>query len=469
MKKRLLFILWFFVISHALGFCQVFYLAVVQAQEAFPDQAFQLRHFLKNQYTGAEKIVVCSGNTQVTTLFSLYSQIFSPTMDQTPWNALFEMLEIEVVLPTRKDLAGGVAPMAQSLPPSVKIVATDRDETSGLPIYHARNVGKKNVLFANVTEVPSSWYERLRKEVNFLSYDAIVLVADNPDFRIVPESLRSKTMVIPRKTAIYRVDLEYGLLITEMKIPVEKEVPDYLKTLQVDFSRWMERSFPIDPEGKSFLFEIPFYSMMGIMMKSLFPMDLAIFFQRSLPLQATPQETIAFFEKEVFGTLYLDDVSIRKLLERSASALDIVNGEILFRSPADFFSLWGEPYFLDLTKPKGERLILRTFDKPQRIGFFGSREALEKTVPGIKILDISPLPYLFWAMKYGNVHLDPAWQTLAQPYFFDYVIQKGDTLIDIAQAYGITVEEIKRYNPGLIDMYLLPGAALKIHLPIGQQ
>ncbi|HPM21682.1 MAG TPA: LysM domain-containing protein [Thermotogota bacterium] len=467
MKRRIPVFIMFFVVSCALGFAQVFYLAVVQAQEAFPDQAFQLRHFLKNQYTGAEKIVVCSGNTQVTTLFSLYSQIFSPTSNQTPWEALFEMLEIEAVFPTRKDLAGGVSPMSQSLPAFVKIVATDREESSGLPLYYARNIGKKNVLFANITEVPSNWYERLRKEVNFLSYDAIVLVVDNPDFRIVPESLRSKTMVIPRKTAIYRVDLEYGLLITEMKIPLEKEVPDSLKTLTEDFSRWTEQAFPIDPEGKCFLYEIPFFSMMGIMMNNLFPMDLAIFCQRSLPLQATPQETISFFEKDVFGTLYLDNASIRKLLERSASALDIVDGEILFRSPADFFSLWGEPYFLDLTKPKGERLILRTFDKSQRIGFFGPRELLEKTVPGIKILDISPLPYVFWAMKYGAVHLDPAWQALTQPYFIDYVIQKGDTLISIANAYGVTVEEIKQYNPGLIDMYLLPGAALKIHLPIG--
>ena len=70
-------------------------------------------------------------------------------------------------------------------------------------------------------------------------------------------------------------------------------------------------------------------------------------------------------------------------------------------------------------------------------------------------------------MKYGNVNLDPAWRTLTQPYYFDYVIQKGDTLIGIAKAYGVTVEEIKRDNPGVIDMYLLPGTVLKIHLPIG--
>lgn len=467
MKKSIPVFLWVFVLSCALGFGQVFYLAVVQAQEAFPEQAFRLRYFLNNQYTGAEKIVVCSGNTQVTTLFGLYSQIFSPTPDKTPWNALFEMLEIEAALPTRSDLAVGVSAIAQSLPASVKIVATDSQETSGSRLYYPRTIGKKNILFANITETPSNWYERLRKEVTFLSYDAIVLVVDNPDFSIVPESLRSKTMVIPRKTAIYRVDLEYGLLITEMKIPTEKEIPEGLKTLQADFSRWTEQPLPIDPDGKCFLYEIPFYSMMGIMMNNLFPMDLAIFCQRSLPLQATPQETIAFFERDVFGTLFLDNSSIRKLLERAASALDIVDGEIRFRSPADFFSVWGEPYFLDLTKPKGERLIMRTFDKPQRIGFFGPRDQLEKTVPGIRILDISPLPYIFWAMKYGNVNLDPAWRTLTQPYYFDYVIQKGDTLIGIAKAYGVTVEEIKRDNPGVIDMYLLPGTVLKIHLPIG--
>lgn len=309
MKKSIPVFLWVFVLSCALGFGQVFYLAVVQAQEAFPEQAFRLRYFLNNQYTGAEKIVVCSGNTQVTTLFGLYSQIFSPTPDKTPWNALFEMLEIEAALPTRTDLAAGVSAIAQSLPASVKIVATDSQETSGSRLYYPRTIGKKNILFANITETPSNWYERLRKEVTFLSYDAIVLVVDNPDFSIVPESLRSKTMVIPRKTAIYRVDLEYGLLITEMKIPTEKEIPDGLKTLQADFSRWTGQPLPIDPDGKCFLYEIPFYSMMGIMMNNLFPMDLAIFCQRSLPLQATPQETIAFFERDVFGTLFLDNYS----------------------------------------------------------------------------------------------------------------------------------------------------------------
>jgi hypothetical protein len=448
-------------------FGQVFYLSMIQADEAFPEQAFSINYFLRNQYTGAEKISICSGSTQIQTLFSLYSQVFTTT-GKTPWNLMFEVLSIEAVFPTEMDFSEGIGQIRQIVPASIPIVSTDQENTATAPLYYTVSKSGKKILFANITVLPSNWYERLRKEINFLTYDAIILIMDSPDFRIVPESLRSKTIVIPRKTAVYRVDLEYGMLITEMKLPEEKEIPSDFEVFSEDYDLWLKKAFALDPEGKSYLYEIPFYSMMGIMMKNLYPSDLAMFSHRSLPLFATPSETLLFFKDYVFGTLYLENASIRKLLERSASVLELVNTEAIISSSEDYFSLWGEPYYFDLTKSKGERLIIKTFDKPQKICFFGPKDILEKTVPGIKILPYSPLPYIFWAMKYSEVHLDPSWQTLTQPYFSEYTIRKGDTLTSIAANFGIRIEDIKRYNPELIDMYLQPGTVLKIHVPIGQ-
>lgn len=47
----------------------------------------------------------------------------------------------------------------------------------------------------------------------------------------------------------------------------------------------------------------------------------------------------------------------------------------------------------------------------------------------------------------------------------DYVVQPGDTLAIIARRFGVTVEDILRVNPGLVNQpFIYPGQI--IHIPI---
>jgi hypothetical protein len=205
--------------------------------------------------------------------------------------------------------------------------------------------------------------------------------------------------------------------------------------------------------------------MIGLMALKDADTDLMFYYNPTLPKKITTQDAITMFSDYVMGTVNLENSNIRKLLLRSSNMIDYDGLNATMKETGTYYSLYGEPYYIDLSKIPEDRLIISTFKEPQKILVFGPREIIKENFPFLKELNLSPLYYVFWALKAGYPDLKPNWRVMVQPYLYTYTIEKGDTLNIIAEKLGITVKSIKAFNPDLIEMYLTPGTHIYVHIP----
>jgi hypothetical protein len=205
--------------------------------------------------------------------------------------------------------------------------------------------------------------------------------------------------------------------------------------------------------------------MIGLMALKDSKADLMFYLNPELSEKITTQEAITRFSDYVMGTVNLENKNIRKLLLRSAAMIDYDGINASMKGTGNYYSLYGEPYFIDLSKIPEDRLIISTFKESKKILVFGPREIVKENFPFLKELNLSPLYYVFWALKAGYPDMTPNWRVTTQPYLYTYTIEKGDTLNLIAEKLGISVNSIKAFNLDLIEMYLTPGTHINVHIP----
>jgi len=254
-------------------------------------------------------------------------------------------------------------------------------------------------------------------------------------------------------------------LLTEVNLNQSDNLYPVVEETKEKYADWLNQEYTVDPKQMTQLMEIPFYSQIGLMAKKDAASDLMFYYNPTLPATMTTQEAITIFKDYTLGTVHLENSNIRKLLLRSGALIDYDGFETTFKDTGNYYSLYGVKYYIDLSKIPQDRLIVRTFTKPQKVLVFGPKEILKENFPFMKELDLSPLYYVFWALNAGNPDLEPAWRVTAQPYLYTYTIQKGDTINAIADKLGITPESIKVFNPDLIDMYLTVGQHIDVHIP----
>src|SRR6056297_1345295 len=439
------------------SFSIAFYIMTLDIKDDFLDNANAVMEFMETTGIKSDPLLICTGGLGDSTTLNIFSQ----TQLDSPVKTILQELNTKCIAPPRTEIG---SELIKDLKGHIPIVVSDSVQ-SGLDSFLKLSFAGIDIGIFNITEIPSDWYENVKSKVDLFSLDSIVILMDHPDLKIVPREIRSKTFVIPRDTAVYRVDIEFGPLLTEINLNRPENLYPVFKETQDKYSDWLNKEYAADPAQVTQIMEIPFYSQIGLMAKKDAAADLMFYFNPPLPATMTTQEAITIFKDYTLGIVHLENSNIRKLLLRSGALISYDGFETKVSEEGNYYSLYGVKYFIDLSKVPQDRLITRTFTKPQKILVFGPKEIVKENFPFRKELDLSPLYYVFWTLNAGNPHIDPSWKVTAQPYLYTYTIQKGDTINKIAEKLGITPESIKVFNPGLIDMYLTVGEHIHVHIP----
>ncbi len=455
-KTILLFVFIFLMVSFT-GLSAAFYVLTLDAKDNFLERANSIMEFMETTGIQSDPLLICTGGLSNSSTLN----IFSGTQPSNPVEKILKQLNTKCITPPADELN---SEFLRTIKTQIPVVVSD-SSGKGFASFLKVDFGGTDIGIFNITEIPSDWYETVRGQVDLFSLDSIIIIMDNPELKIVPAEIRSRTFVIPRDTAVYRVDIEYGPLLTEVNLSqTETMYPLFDETREL-YADWLNHEYDIDPFELTQWREIPFYSMIGLMALKDADTDLMFYYNPTLPKKITTQDAITMFSDYVMGTVNLENSNIRKLLLRSSNMIDYDGLNATMKETGNYYSLYGEPYYIDLSKIPEDRLIISTFKEPQKILVFGPREIIKENFPFLKELNLSPLYYVFWALKAGYPDLKPNWRVMVQPYLYTYTIEKGDTLNIIAEKLGITVKSIKAFNPDLIEMYLTPGTHIYVHIP----
>lgn len=457
MSKHSIIIFVLIIFLACSSFSLAFYIMTLDIKDDFLDKANAVMEFMETTGIKSDPLLICTGGLGNSTTLNIFSQ----TQLDSPVRTILDELNTKCVTPPRSELD---AELIKDLKGHIPIVVSDAVQ-KGFDSFLKIPFAGIDIGIFNVTEIPTDWYENVKTKVDLYALDSIIIIMDNPELKIVPQEIRSKTFVIPRDTAVYRVDIEFGPLLTEVNLNNPENLYPVFEETKEQYAQWLNKEYAVDPEQKTQLMEIPFYSQIGLMAKKDAAADLMFYYNPPLPATLTTQEAITIFKDYTLGTVHLENSNIRKLLLRSAALINYDGFETKISEEGNYYSLYGVKYYIDLSKVPQERLIVRTFTKPQKLLIFGPKEIVKENFPFMKELDLSPLYYVFWALNAGNPHLEPSWKVTAQPYLYTYTIQKGDTINSIAAKLGITPESIKAFNPDLLDMYLTVGQHIYVHIP----
>ncbi len=457
MSKRSIIILVLISVFACSSFSLAFYIMTLDIKEDFLDKANAVMEFMETTGIKSDPLLVCTGGLGNSTTLNIFSQ----TQLDSPVRTILDELNTKCVTPPRDELDGE---LIKDLKGHIPVVVSDSVQ-GGFDSFIKIPFAGIDIGVFNVTQIPSDWYENVKTKVDLYALDSIIIIMDNPELKIVPQEIRSKTFVIPRNTAVYRVDIEFGPLLTEVNLNRPANLYPVFEETKEQYAKWLNKEYVVDPQQMTQLQEIPFYSQIGLMAKKDAAADLMFYYNPPLPATMTTQEAITIFKDYTLGIVHLENSNIRKLLLRSGALISYDGFETKVSEEGNYYSLYGVKYFIDLSKVPQDRLIIKTFTKPQKLLIFGPKEILKENFPFMKELDLSPLYYVFWALNAGNPQMEASWKVTAQPYLYTYTIQKGDTINSIATKLGITPESIKAFNPDLIDMYLTVGEHIYVHIP----
>ncbi|MFW6263351.1 MAG: LysM peptidoglycan-binding domain-containing protein [Thermotogota bacterium] len=457
MSKRSIIMVVLISVFACSSFSLAFYIMTLDIKDDFLDKANSVMEFMETTGIKSDPLLICTGGLGNSSTLNIFSQ----TQLDSPVRTILDELNTKCITPPRSELEGE---LIKDLKGHIPVVVSDAVQ-KGFDSFLKLNFAGIDVGIFNVTQIPSDWYENVKADVNLNALDSIIIIMDNPELRVVPQEIRSKTFVIPRNTAVYRVDIEFGPLLTEINLNRSANLYPVFEETKEQYTQWLNKEYAIDPHQMTQLMEIPFYSQIGLMAKKDAAADLMFYYNPPLPETITTQEAITIFKDYVLGIVHLENSNIRKLLLRSAALISYDGFETKISPEGNYYSLYGVKYYIDLSKVPQDRLIISSFTKPQKILIFGPKEIVKENFPFMKELDLSPLYYVFWALNAGNPQMVPSWKVTAQPYLYTYTIQKGDTINSIAKKLGITTESIKAFNPDLIDMYLTVGQHIYVHIP----
>ncbi len=461
MKKFFCF-LFFYLFTMTIFLSNSFYISTIEMNDDFLENAGKIYGFQNSEYFTASNLTLCTGNISYSSLFNIYSEI----NQNNPSSQILGVLNTDAILPNSYDVMnmrlGDIKVSNHSIP----LLVSDNTPDPNFIAYKIFDILGKRICVLNITAIPSDWYEKVSSSLNFKDMDYMVFFMDNPDVGIIPQNLRSKSVVLGRKTSVYRVDLQYGILLTEMNLPQSEINETTLYSVSENFKNWKNTPLDIDKYDYQYYFGISFYNNLALMLKSTFSSELVMIEHSDrLKEKIYPEDLVSMFSEYVVSVVHLENSSIRKLLERSSSNIEYDGININTKVSDYYLSIYGEPYYIDITQIKGERVIIKTFDKSQKIVVFMKKENKDKLFPKSKTEEVSTLPYVFWSAGAANASISPSWRAVALPYFSNYIVQEGDTISEIARKLGITVNSIKTYNPDVIDMYLVPGSYLRVHVP----
>src|SRR6056297_2739003 len=439
------------------SFSVAFYLMTLDIKDDFLDNANAVMEFMETTGIQSDPLLICTGGLGNSSTLNIFSQ----TQMDSPVRMILDELNTKCIAPPRSEMG---AELIKDLRGHIPVVVSDSNPL-GFDSFIKLNFADIDIGIFNITRMPSDWYENVKSKIDLFSLDSIIIIMDQPELKIVPQEIRSKTFVIPRNTAVYRVDIEFGPLLTEVNLNRSANLYPVFEETKEKYADWLNKEYEIDPKRMTQLKEISFYSQIGLMAKKDAAADLMFYFNPPLPEKLTTQEAITIYKDYMLGIVHLENSNIRKLLLRSAALIQYDGFETKISEEGHYYSLYGVKYYIDLSKVPQDRLIMKTFTQPQKILIFGPKEIVKENFPFIKELDLSPLYYVFWALNAGNPPLEPSWKVTAQPYLYTYTIQKGDTINGIASKLGITPESIKAFNANLIDMYLTVGEHIYVHIP----
>jgi len=460
MKRRLFNMIMFFVILN-MTVSASFYMMTYNINDDFIQTADAIMTFMEktNGDLQSNPILICTGGVGNFSSFNIFSRTDAST---NYLERIIREINTTCITPGRNELS---STLLKDLKRSFPVVVSDSSDINGIRTHYLFNFNDREIGIFNITDVPSDWYENVKGEVDLFELDYIIVIMDNPDLKIVPQELRSRTFAVPRDQAVYRVETDFGPSLTELRLPVQTGGYPLLKEAASSYREWLEKEFTLDPDALTRLQEIPLYNMIGLMALKDADADLMFYYNQELPEKISAQEAVSLFNDYTFGTLYLENANIRKILERSAAMIEYDGFQTEITDNGNYYSIYGEPYYLDISKIPGRRLIIKTFQQPQKILVFGPEPVLRENFPFMKETDLSPFYYIFWALRAGNPAIEPSWRVVAQPYLYTYTVQKGDTINRIADKFDITPASIKAFNPDLIEMYLSTGEHIRIHIP----
>jgi len=298
MQKKffLLFVLLFLLFVSA--FSVPFYIVTFDFQEAILQQVGKLKQIMDSKNIGKDDISLCLGGFYRNDLFSLYSQT---SESEKVYSTISGALNADAILPSSYDLKYSDNDLKSLIGLKYKTIVSDYGKSGVFDSYLLKTVSDKKIALFNISSVPSSWYETVSSKTDLFSFDLLVFFMDDPDLRIVPQDLRSRAIALSRKTAVYSIDLEYGFLVNEIKIPAE---PSLLFTeLSEGFERWKESSFETDPRGYQKFSEIFFLRQLGLLSLKKSEFDLMMFLYKDLPQQVT---ALPYLLKENIRLLLFD-------------------------------------------------------------------------------------------------------------------------------------------------------------------
>ncbi len=462
--KRILTIVILLCFLQMLGYGYSFHLVCLNVSEQAIPTLYRLNTLYQQQSFADRAFVFSTGGLFSPQPLHLYSHLQSEGYSN-PLGRILHLSGTVFYAPSQIDWNHGFERIRKGLSIDLPIVATDAAVGSSLSHWVHSAAGKNLLLINILSQQAFDWYDILRIEVDLSRIDLILMIMDEPSLRMVPENLRSKTVAISRKTAMYHIDLEYGLLVTEVPFnQSQTSIAEVEQTVQ-QINLWRREELTLDPSQHSFVKQISFYAQLSRMLNQITSVDGILFHHEPLPKLITPDDAISFFGNYVIGTVQIPGKEVRFLLEQSASMFEYNGVEVSFTDRRNYYSFFGEPYYIDLTRSRGNRLIMKSFTQPLMIIVFGERSRLIADFPGIQIQSMSALSFAFWAMHSYNPFIDSSWKVTILPYYRNYIIQPGDTLNSISSRLGISKEAIMRLNPDLIERYLLPGTVITVHVP----
>jgi len=192
------------------SFSIAFYILTLDIKDDFLDKANAVMEFMETTGIKSDPLLICTGGLGNSTTLNIFSQ----TQLDSPVKTILDELNTKCVAPPRSEMT---AELIKDLKGHIPLVVSDTND-SGFDAFLKLNFAGIDVGIFNITQIPSDWYENVKSKINLFSLDSIIILMDNPDLKIVPPEIRSKTFVIPRNSAVYRVDIEFGPLLTEINL-----------------------------------------------------------------------------------------------------------------------------------------------------------------------------------------------------------------------------------------------------------